>query len=260
MTGDNISNFLNICSYNFNSVRKKVDIVREILMITDVLLLQEIILRNEDSDFIAGISDLFDGIVLPSKCSETECFEGRPSGGLAIIWRKSLNISIELITLHDNFMIVLLTSNIVTVGLVNVYMLYDDRSIEMLKDYSHILGELQASISELPTCDIVCLGDFNADPSRSRVWNILKEFCDENQLRICDLILPPDTFTYLSPSHNSTSWLDHVLCSGDVTVTDIKVLNNLSLFDHFPITVKIDLKSGETLIPENKNHVATTIY
>ena len=85
--------------------------------------------------------------------------------------------------------------------------------------------------------------------------NILKEFCDEDQFRICDLILPPDTFTYLSPSHNSTSWLDHVLCSGDVTVTDIKVLNNLSLFDHFPITVKIDLKSGETLIPENKNHV-----
>ena len=79
-------------------------------MNTDVLLLQEIILRNEDSDFIAVISDLFDSIVLPSKYSETECFEGRPSGGLAIIWRKSLNISIELITLHDNFMIVLLTS------------------------------------------------------------------------------------------------------------------------------------------------------
>ena len=79
-------------------------------MNTDVLLLQEIILRNEDSDFIAVISDLFDSIFLPSKCSETECFEGRPSGGLAIIWRKSLNISIELITLHDNFMIVLLTS------------------------------------------------------------------------------------------------------------------------------------------------------
>ena len=173
MTGDNISNFLNNCSYNFNSVRKKVDIVREILMNTDVLLLQEIILRNEDSDFITGISDLFDGIVLPSKCSETECFEGRPSGGLAIIWRKSLNISIELITLHDNFMIVLLTSNIVTVGLVNVYMPYDDRSIEMLNDYSHILGELQASISELPTC-----GHAKERPSASeqvvaRPWNIL---------------------------------------------------------------------------------------
>ena len=128
-----------------------------------------------------------------------------------------------------NFMIVLLTSNNVTIGLVNVYMPYDDRSIEMLNDSSHILGELLASISELPTCDIICLGDLNADPSRSRVWNILKEFCDENQFRICDLILPPDTFAYLSPSHNSTSWLDHVLCSGDVTVTDIKVLNNLSI-------------------------------
>ena len=83
----------------------------------------------------------------------------------------------------------------------------------------------------------------------------MKEFCGENQFRICDLILPLDTFTYLSRSHNSTSWLDHVLCSGDVTVTDIKVLNNLSFFDHFPITVKIDLKTGETLTPENKNLV-----
>ena len=224
-------------------------------MNTDVLLPREIILRNEDSDFIAGISDLYDSIVLLSKCSENECFEGRSSGDLAIIGRKSLNISIELITLYGNFIIVLLTSNNVTVGLVNVYMPYDDRSIEMLNDYSHILGELQASISELPTGDIICLGDFNADPSRSRVWNILKEFCDENQLTICDLISLPDTFTYLSPSQNSTSWLDHVLCWGEVIVTDIKVLNNLSLFDHFPITVKIDLLTGETLIPENKNLV-----
>ena len=69
-------------------------------------------------------------------------------------------------------MIVFLTSNKVTVGLVNVYMPYDDRSIEMLNDYSHILVELQASNSELPTCDIICLCDFNADPSRSIEFGI----------------------------------------------------------------------------------------
>ena len=87
-------NSLQICSYNCNSIRKKVDIVRQLMNSHDIILLQEIILLNEDSDLIYGISDLFDAIILPSKCPVLECFEGRPTGSLTILWRKSLNICI----------------------------------------------------------------------------------------------------------------------------------------------------------------------
>ena len=152
-------------------------------------------------------------------------------------------------------MVATLSTDTRCVGLVNVYMPYDDRTIDVMNEYSHVLGELQASISELPTDDIICLGDFNADPSRGRLWNNVVEFCNENQFNICDTILPPDTFTYLSPSHNSTSWLDHVLCSGDVNVTEIKILHEFALFDHFPVFTVIGMETGESLINLKDNLV-----
>ena len=83
--------------------------------------MQEIILFNEDSDFIYGISDIFDAIILPSKCPVSECFEGRPSGGLAILWRKFLNISVNLVTVNDNFIVALLNCTDRFIGLVNIY-------------------------------------------------------------------------------------------------------------------------------------------
>ena len=58
-----------------------------------MLFLQEIILLNEESHFIFKIGDEFDATVLPSKC---QCFQGRPSGGIAILWRKSLEVSLKL--------------------------------------------------------------------------------------------------------------------------------------------------------------------
>ena len=209
-------NSLQICSYNCNSIRKKVDIVRQLMNSQDIILLQEIILLNEDTDFIYGICDIFDAIILPSKCPVSECFEGRPSGGLAILWRKSLNISVNLVTENDNFIVALLNCTDRFIGLVNIYMPYDNKSNDVVDEYSHILGELQAAISELPTDNILCLGDFNADPTRGRLWFNLEEFCQENEFCIYDLCMSSNSFTFLSPSHNSTSWIDHVLRAEDL--------------------------------------------
>ena len=72
---------IKIGSYDCN-IRKKVDIVKELCTCdSDMLFLQEIILLNEESHFIFKIGYEFDATVLPSKC---QCFQGRPSGGLAI--------------------------------------------------------------------------------------------------------------------------------------------------------------------------------
>ena len=69
MISNNNTDNIRICSYNCNSVRKKVDIIRELMEKSDILFLQELILLNEDCDFIYEMSDLFDAHVLPSKCS-----------------------------------------------------------------------------------------------------------------------------------------------------------------------------------------------
>ena len=139
--------------------------------------------------------------MIPSKCSKSETFDGRRSGGLAILWRKSLlkwNVKFETVALHDYFIIVQMSSSSWSAAyFVNVYMPSDDRSVDIMVDYVHILGGLQASLEDVSTENIVCLGDFNADPIRGRFWDPLMTFCTDAGLVVADAVLPPGTFTYL---------------------------------------------------------------
>ena len=59
--------------------------------------------------------------------------------------------------------------------------------------------------------------DFNANLSRSSVFgDILVKFCADHNFNIVDKdTLPDDTYTYVSSSWGTTSWLDHMLCSSD---------------------------------------------
>ena len=230
----------NVCSYNCNSIRKKVDIVRQILVDCDILLLQEIILLNEDTDFLFGLDNNFECHVVPSKSPVSECLDGRPSSGLAVFFRKSPSLSVDIATTHDNYMVASVTCGSWSFALVNVYMPHDDRSRDVVMSYSNILGEIQSSLSDLPTTNILLVGHFNCDPNRGRLWPCIVDFCEFNELCVSDLILPLDSFTYLSPAH-TTSWLDHVLSSGDVVIRDLQIRYDLAIFDHFPIVFKLDI-------------------
>ena len=55
-------------------------------------------------------------------------------------------------------------------------------------------------------------------------------------------LLPVDSFTYLSDSHNSTTWIDHCLssASADQLIDSIKVLHQYLIFDHRPLLVLIN--------------------
>ena len=44
-----------------------------------------------------------------------------------------------------------------SIDFVNIYMPYDNRTIEVVDKYSHILGELQSSLLELPTNNVIRL-------------------------------------------------------------------------------------------------------
>ena len=124
---------------------------------------------------------------------------------------------------------------------------YDNRTSEVVEEYSYILGELQAAMSELPTNDILCTGDFNADPTRGRLWSNVVEFCDGSDFSINDLFMTPDTFTFLMPSNSCTSWINHVLCSGDITLSNFKILYDCAIFDHFPLSVTLDIEVTDSL-------------
>ena len=68
-----------------------------------------------------------------------------------------------------------------------------------------VVGELHASIDSVDTDNIICFGDFNADPNRGRFWGSVSEFCASYNFRLVDSILPYDSFSFISAAHNTTT-------------------------------------------------------
>ena len=75
------------------------------------------------------------------------------------------------------------------------------------------LGKLNAIMSDLPSTKITFLGDFNAHIN-SIFYKELVNFCQNMNFVMSDCTLVSEnskTFTFVSDTHNSTSWLDHLL-------------------------------------------------
>ena len=110
---------------------------------------------------------------MPSRLSISNNYDGRPSGGLAFMWRKSVGCTINVVASHTHYLLVHMQSNNWSLGVINVYMPHDDRSNTML-------GELHASLSEMPLSSFIYMGDFNSDPHRGRLWDQVVRFADGN--------------------------------------------------------------------------------
>ena len=91
----------------------------------------------------------------------------------------------------------------------------------------------------------VC-GDFNANiRGPSQFGDDLLQLCSDNSLCLADaLFLPSITFTFISSSHDTVLWLDHILTttSGYSLFTDICVKSDFITSDHLPLcfTITVD--------------------
>ena len=177
--------------------------------------------------------------------------EGRPKGGLLIIWKKEINSAIVPTLFNANYIGVKIKSSGSDYLLINSYFPYEDNSPEKLTIYRETMAKLAHEIEMYQDCVINIVGDFNADPRPTRFWQEVLDFCSEFQFSVADLCMPNDSFTYLSPMHDSTSWLDHVIVSRSELVNNFQVLYYLSIYDHFPLSynLKIDVNIIYDSIP-----------
>ena len=62
------------------------------------------------------------------------------------------------------------------------------------------------------------------------------------------ILLPSDTFTFISSSHDTVSWLDHVLSttSGHSLFTNISVKSDFITSDHLPLCFSISIDNACT--------------
>ena len=236
-----LQNKFSISTYNCFSIRKKIDIVRNILSRTDILVCQETLLLEEDSHILHMIDPDFTVYYVPSKCSNSDFHGGRPIGGFAIFVKNYLNFQVSLECENDNFCLAKMQNDAYIFYLINVYMPCDTRSNQSVVLYENTLGAIQSLLNELDSINLVLVGDFNADWNRGGMWNYLSTFIEENSLVVNDLSLPSNSFTYLSPAHNTTSWIDHVISSRSMDIHNISIMYDTSLYDHFPLRFEINI-------------------
>ncbi len=113
-------------------------------------------------------------------------------------------------------------------------------------------------IEEKDTSNVVITGDFKAaviTPFESELIAI----CENTGLVISNYEMfdrASNTYTYVSDAHNSTSWLDHFICSHSVNsmITDLYILDKCPSSDHLPVGLVISTALTTERCVNNEKH------
>ena len=132
----------------------------------DVIFLQETFLLNENLSILDYVDENYFSVGVGATYSESAVINatGRPSGGMAILWRKNANFEIQLKSLDKDFMVIDIINGVHRFTIVNVYIRSDLGDIVSYSNYLENLHELENIIDFANTENILFFGDFNADP------------------------------------------------------------------------------------------------
>ena len=247
---------IKITSYNCNSIRNNCEIVKSLLRDTDILLLQEIMLEKSDLDILNNFNGDFRHISYVKDRESDGFCEGRPSGGVAIFWRTHLTKFVSSVFVDHCLIGVVLKTSLSKILLLNMYLPCDMQTSDALHRYRQSLGVLNSVINEQNVNKILLVGDANADPSKGRFWKLFNEFTHSLSLQTVGEKFPHSAFTYLCPSRDTTSWLDHVVCTPNISdkISKICVEYDNEVYDHFPLSFYLNI-SFDTIPVIDKDNV-----
>ncbi len=223
----------------------------------DIILLQELWLSNEDMPLLKTIHPEFDGLGISSMNSEIGIVSGRPYGGIGILWKKSISEACTIQRYDSRLLGLNICTSEGKFCIINVYLPF--QCYDNYENYCNYLGNISAIITECDTSNIVIAGDYNA-ALNTPFEDELLAMCDKSHLVISDIKwfgCVSDTCTYFSASHNTTSWLDHIICSHNAhtMITDMHVHPLPPSSDHHPLglTLSINTVKGQPAVNTQKN-------
>ena len=171
---------------------------------------------------------------------------GRKFGGVGFIWRKTISDSVTFVNYEYDWICGLkITSRNTNVLILGVYLPYfcDDN----IETYTECLAKIDTIVQESDTSCIFIIGDFNTNPLiQSTFSDLINDQVSESGLIYSDIkLLPEDSFTFISDSWNSTSWIDHCLTTVDAnnSIRDMNIMYECVSSDHKPLSFSI-------LVPE----------
>ena len=171
---------------------------------------------------------------------------GRPYGGVAVIFKPCIDANIEMIDTLSNRLLACKinwkNSFLCDVLLVNVYM--PSNTNDNNSEFLDIMLEISSILQMYNNCDVVIGGDFNCNMGtagdRSKMF---QDFISLNEL-VCPTISNKDIPYTFHNSRNHNSVLDHFCFNAGFSKNIVKlgILDDgENLSDHCPLTVEICL-------------------
>lgn len=250
-------------TFNCRSLVRSMDCIRTLCKSSHLIALQETCLLPHDIPLLGAVDRDFEYIGKSAVDVSAGVLRGRPFGGVAILWRKNVFSAVTAVPCASDRIVAVKVSVAECSFLVfSVYMPTDDQA--HLVEFTHCLSEINAIIDSCEIDYSYILGDFNAHPGR-RFGNELQSFCADQKWTCVDmelLGLESGSYTYVSDSHGTSSWLDHCVVTQAARHTVDKVLINHSVFwsDHFPLEIQCSLN---VLIPKTtfcSNHNSNVLW
>lgn len=222
-------------------MKRSIDNIRDLCARSDIIALQETWLLPEELDYLHTISKDFGCTGTSAVDTTAGMLRGRPHGGLAILWRKSVFSDVSVVPCNNSrICAVKIVLNSRSVLLFNVYM-PTDLSCN-LPEFTDCLSLVSAIIDNFNVETCYMLGDYNAHPSE-KFYNELRNFCLDSDWICVDtelLGIDSDTYTFVSDAHGSRRWLDHCVVTKAArnSVVRASVIYDVFWSDHYPLVVE----------------------
>ena len=225
----------------------------------DIICLQETFLSRQDSSCLNVIHKDFQGVGTYTIDNSDKLVTGHPPGGVAILYRSKHVKCISPLHFNLDWVIgISVNDGIKKHVILCVYMKTASGGQEDHKEiFQGQLEELNSIINDLDTTSVTIIGDWNADLSNPSHPHgpLLRQFSSDTGVIISsDLILPVDTFTYISEMRpGETSWLNHCVSTqdGHNIIDNLYVDYQKSCRDHIPIVMELGLDK----LPEMEEEV-----
>lgn len=246
---DNIT--LRVSSFNCKNVKTSALELAELCAASDIILLQETWLLDNEYQYLQELCPDFYSRSLSAMDTSVGVLFGRPHGGIAILWRKSIGSKCKIVNYDDTR---ILGINVNVNGndmlFVNVYLPCD--SPENGNEFISYLTILDNIVENHCSPYVYFIGDFNANLLKNAEGQIhtqfgqeLLSFCEDEGYIVSDmLLLQPNSYSFVSLAHGTVSWLDHVITttSAHEFIDCIRIDTNFVSSDHCPLFVTLDVK------------------
>jgi len=242
MVINNSESGLRIVSYNCRSVKNSVGTVKALCQTNDIILIQEHWLMSDELIYLSTIDPEFVFFGSSAVDINSALLCGRPYGGTVILCRLNIADNVKLVKCNNPHitaveLTVSLNESLFTILLASIYMPVDVCGGQTDEDFEFVCGYLKALIVESHVSGYKLARDLNFHFKSPRHKTVMKAFDDHHVVLVDEYALDASSFTYASDSHNTTSWIDHVLTNQWLLsfVSNMSVLYEIVSSDHRPL-------------------------